>query len=81
MPGNYRANFWFLLTENDGGGGGSYNSMDANGFFWAMDNAGYCSFDPYSGPRRTSGGTAGGAPPGATTAQWAATWMNAWAIT
>jgi carbonic anhydrase/acetyltransferase-like protein (isoleucine patch superfamily) len=49
MPGDYRANFWFLLTENDGGGGGSYNSMDANGFFWAMDSAGYASFDPYSG--------------------------------
>jgi hypothetical protein len=49
MPGNYRANFLFLMTENDGGGGGSYNSMDANGFFWAMDSAGYCSFDPYSG--------------------------------
>ncbi|MGA2749295.1 MAG: DUF6055 domain-containing protein [Verrucomicrobiota bacterium] len=49
MPGNYRANFLFLMTQNDGGGGGSYNSMDANGFCWAMDNATYCSFDPYSG--------------------------------
>jgi hypothetical protein len=49
MPGDYRANFWFLLTENDGGGGGSYNSMDANGFFWAMGNTTLESFDPYSG--------------------------------
>ena len=65
MPGNYRANFWFLMTENDGGGGGSYNSMDGNGFFWAMDNAGLTArLTPTPGRSRTSGATAGGAPHG-----------------
>ena len=45
----YRANFNFLMTWNDGGGGGAYSSMDANGFFYAMANSGYCRFDPPSG--------------------------------
>ncbi len=45
----YRANFNFLMTWNDGGGGGAYSSMDANGFFYAMANPGYCRFDPPSG--------------------------------
>jgi hypothetical protein len=45
----YRANFNFLMTWNDGGGGGAYSSMDGNGFFYAMANSGYCRFDPPSG--------------------------------
>ncbi len=45
----YRANFNFLMTWNDGGGGGAYSTMDANGFFYAMANSGYCRFDPPSG--------------------------------
>ncbi len=45
----YRANFNFLMTWNDGGGGGAYSSMDANGFFYAMANTGYCRYDPPSG--------------------------------
>ncbi|HNQ88950.1 MAG TPA: DUF6055 domain-containing protein [Verrucomicrobiota bacterium] len=45
----YRANFNFLMTWNDGGGGGAYSSMDGNGFFYAMANPGYCRFDPPSG--------------------------------
>lgn len=45
----YRANFNLLMTWNDGGGGGAYSSMDANGFFYAMANSGSCRFDPPSG--------------------------------
>jgi hypothetical protein len=45
----YRANFNFLMTWNDGGGGGAYSSMDGGGFFYAMANSGYCRFDPPSG--------------------------------
>ena len=45
----YRANFVFLMTWNDGGGGGAYMSMDGNGFCWAMANTGYCRYDPPSG--------------------------------
>lgn len=45
----YRANFNFLMTWNDGGGGGAYSSMDANGFFYAMANTTYCRYDPPSG--------------------------------
>lgn len=45
----YRANFNFLMTWNDGGGGGAYSSMDGNGFFYAMANPGYCRWDPPSG--------------------------------
>jgi hypothetical protein len=45
----YRANFNFLMTWDDGGGGGAYSTMDANGFFYAMANPGYCRYDPPSG--------------------------------
>jgi len=45
----YRANFVFLMTWDDGGGGGAYMSMDANGFAWAMSNPSNCRFDPPSG--------------------------------
>lgn len=45
----YRANFNFLMTWNDGGGGGAYSSMDGGGFFYAMANSGYCRYDPPSG--------------------------------
>lgn len=45
----YRANFNILMTWDDGGGGGAYMSMDANGFAYAMANSGYCRFDPPSG--------------------------------
>ena len=45
----YRANFNFLMTWNDGGGGGAYSSMDGKGFFYAMANPGYCRWDPPSG--------------------------------
>jgi hypothetical protein len=45
----YRANFNFLMTWNDGGGGGAYSSMDSGGFGYAMANTGYCRFDPPSG--------------------------------
>ena len=45
----YRTNFNFLMTWNDGGGGGAYSSMDANGFFYAMSNSGSCRYDPPSG--------------------------------
>lgn len=49
MPGNYRANFWFLMTEPGETAGGSYNGGDAHDFMYAMDNPGLCAFDPYSG--------------------------------
>ena len=45
----YRVNFNFLMTWNDGGGGGSFMSMDANGFSYAMSNPGNCRYDPPSG--------------------------------
>ncbi len=45
----YRTNFNFLMTWNDGGGGGAYSSMDAGGFFYAMSNTGNCRYDPPSG--------------------------------
>ncbi|MCF7730619.1 MAG: DUF6055 domain-containing protein [Akkermansiaceae bacterium] len=45
----YRANFNFLMTWDDGGGGGAYSSMDGGGFGYAMANTGYCRFDPPSG--------------------------------
>lgn len=45
----YRTNFNFLMSWDDGGGGGAYSSMDGKGFFYAMANAGYCRFDPPSG--------------------------------
>lgn len=45
----YRANFNFLMTWNDGGGGGAYSTMDGNGFFYAMANPASCRFDPPSG--------------------------------
>jgi len=45
----YKANFHFLMTWNDGGGGGSYMSADANGFAYAMANPAYCRYDPPSG--------------------------------
>lgn len=45
----YRANFNFLMSWDDGGGGGAYSSMDGNGFFYAMANSGYARFDPPSG--------------------------------
>jgi len=44
-----KTNFNFLMTWDDGGGGGSYMSSDANGFAYCMANPGYCSYDPYSG--------------------------------
>ena len=50
VDGNkYRANFNFLMTWNDGGGGGAYSSADAHGFFYAMANTGYTRYDPPSG--------------------------------
>ena len=45
----YRSNFNFLMTWNDGGGGGAYMSADANGFAYAMANPTYCRWDPPSG--------------------------------
>lgn len=45
----YRVNFNLLMTWDDGGGGGAYMSMDANGFSYAMANTSYCRFDPPSG--------------------------------
>ncbi|MGN6642412.1 MAG: DUF6055 domain-containing protein [Verrucomicrobiota bacterium] len=45
----YRANFNFLMTFDDGGGGGAYSSADAHGFFYAMANPSYCRWDPPSG--------------------------------
>ena len=44
-----KANFNFLMTWNDGGGGGSYSTSDPNGFFYCMSNPINCSYDPYSG--------------------------------
>ena len=50
VDGNkYRTNFDFLMTWNDGGGGGAYSSSDSKGFFYAMGNTSYCRFDPPSG--------------------------------
>ena len=50
IDGNkYRANFNFLMTWNDGGGGGAYSSADAHGFFYAMSNTSNCRYDPPSG--------------------------------
>jgi hypothetical protein len=50
VDGNkYRANFNFLMTFNDGEGGGAYSSADAKGFFYAMANPASCRFDPPSG--------------------------------
>jgi hypothetical protein len=50
IDGNkYRANFNFLMTWDDGGGGGAYSSADAHGFFYAMANTGYARYDPPSG--------------------------------
>jgi len=46
---NYRFNFNFLMTFSLTQGGGSYNSEDGNGFFYAMGNPAYCRFDPKSG--------------------------------
>ena len=45
----HKTNFNFLMTWNDGGGGGAYMSMDGNGFAYAMANPGYCRYDPPSG--------------------------------
>ncbi|MEI6605089.1 MAG: YDG domain-containing protein [Verrucomicrobiota bacterium] len=45
----YRSNFNFLMTWNDGGGGGAYSSGDPLGYGYAMANPGYCMFDPPSG--------------------------------
>ena len=45
----YKANFNFLMTWNDGGGGGSYMSMDSNGFAYCMTNSSNCRYDPPSG--------------------------------
>ncbi|MCX6880883.1 MAG: DUF6055 domain-containing protein, partial [Verrucomicrobia bacterium] len=45
----YRTNFNFLMTWDDGGGGGAYSSMDGNGFFYSMSNSGNCRYDPPSG--------------------------------
>ncbi|MCX6345306.1 MAG: hypothetical protein NT018_09580 [Armatimonadetes bacterium] len=41
-----KANFNFLMTWDDGGGGGAYMSMDANGFSYAMSNPANCRYDP-----------------------------------
>jgi hypothetical protein len=45
----YRSNFHFLMTWNDGGGGGAYMSGDPWGYGYAMANPGYGRFDPPSG--------------------------------
>jgi len=45
----YRANFNFLMTWNDGGGGGAFTSMDSGGFFYSMANTSSCRYDPPSG--------------------------------
>ena len=44
-----KANFNFLMSWNDGGGGGAYMSMDSNGFAYSMSNSGNCRYDPPSG--------------------------------
>jgi len=44
-----KTNFNFLMTWNDGGGGGAWSSMDGNGYFYAMANPAYCRYDPPSG--------------------------------
>lgn len=45
----YRANFHFLMTWDDGGGGGAFTSADPHGFFYAMGNTSYDRYDPPSG--------------------------------
>lgn len=45
----YRTNFLFLMTWDDGGGGGAWMGMDGNGYSYAMANPGYCRWDPPSG--------------------------------
>ena len=45
----YRANFHFLMTWDDGGGGGAFSSADPHGFFYAMGNTSYDRYDPPSG--------------------------------
>ena len=47
--GERKCNFNFLMTWNDGGGGGSYMSADAYGYPYCMDNVTYCRYDPPSG--------------------------------
>lgn len=44
-----KTNFNFLMTWNDGGGGGAYMSTDANGFSYSMANPSNCRYDPPSG--------------------------------
>ena len=47
--GKKKCNFNFLMTWNDGGGGGSYMSADGNGFPYCMSNPANCRYDPPSG--------------------------------
>ena len=49
METSTRSNFLFLMTWNDGGGGGCWMSADSHGFGYCMGNPAYCRFDPPSG--------------------------------